>query len=256
MASGLDQFSLNGRLALVLGGSSGIGLALAKAFRAAGATALVAGRSQDKLAAAAEQLGGSAAGITYAADLREPREIDELASAVAARHGVPDILVNSQGTTVIKPALEISEDEYDTILDTNTKSVFFACKSFGAAMIARGSGSIINIASLAAHSGWANASAYSVSKWGVAGLTKSLAGEWGASGVRVNAISPGFVLTDLNRERMSEARKAEAVHRAAMGRMGEVEDLTGAALFLASDASRFVSGAVLNVDGGYLASGI
>jgi NAD(P)-dependent dehydrogenase (short-subunit alcohol dehydrogenase family) len=115
---------------------------------------------------------------------------------------------------------------------------------------------IINISSLSAHTGWANAAIYGASKWGVAGLTQSLAAEWGEAGLRVNAIAPGFFLTDLNRERMSEERKAEARRRSAMQRMGELPELVGAAIYLASDAARFVSGATLRVDGGYLSSGI
>jgi gluconate 5-dehydrogenase len=150
----------------------------------------------------------------------------------------------------------LSEAEYDAILDTNLKSVFFACTTFGRRMIDRGHGSIINITSLAAHSGWARAAAYGASKMGVAGITQSFAAEWGEMGVRVNAIAPGFFMTDLNRERMPEDRKAEARRRSAMKRMGELDELVGAAVFLASDAARFVSGATLRVDGGYLASGI
>ena len=130
------------------------------------------------------------------------------------------------------------------ILDTNLKSVFFACTEFGRRMLAQGCGAIINISTLAAHAGWADAAAYSASKWGVAGLTQSFAAEWGERGVRVNAIAPGFFLTDLNRERMPESRKAEARRRNAMKRMGELQELVGAAVFLASDAFRFVSGAM------------
>ena len=251
-----DMFELKDRLALVLGGSSGIGRELALAFKDRGAKVLVGGRDPEKLAAVADELGERPAAVTYAMDLRRVAALGDIADAVAETHGVPDILVNCQGTTAIKPALETTEEEYDRILDTNTKSVFFASTAFGRHMIARGSGAIINIASLAAHTGWANAAAYCVSKWGVVGMTQTFAAEWGGSGVRVNAIAPGFFLTDLNRERMSAERKAEASKRNAMKRMGELPELTGAAIFLASDASRFVTGATLRVDGGYLSSGI
>jgi NAD(P)-dependent dehydrogenase (short-subunit alcohol dehydrogenase family) len=165
-------------------------------------------------------------------------------------------MINCQGTIAIKPAFEMTEEEYDAILDTNLKSVFFACQAFGRHMVNAGGGVIINISSLSAHTGWANAAIYGASKWGVAGLTQSLAAEWGEAGLRVNAIAPGFFLTDLNRERMSEERKAEARRRSAMQRMGELPELVGAAIYLASDAARFVSGATLRVDGGYLSSGI
>lgn len=253
----MEEFALAGRTALVIGGSGGIGREIALGYRAAGATALIAGRDPDKLAAVESELGGAGkAPLAYAADVRSVAELGRLAERIEGDHGAVDILVNCQGTTAIKPALELSEAEYDTILDTNLKSVFFACTTFGGRMVERGQGAIVNITSLAAHTGWANAAAYSASKWGVAGITQSFAAEWGERGVRVNAIAPGFFLTELNREKMSDERKAEARKRNAMKRMGDLRELVGAAIFLASDAARFVSGSTLRVDGGYLSSGI
>jgi NAD(P)-dependent dehydrogenase (short-subunit alcohol dehydrogenase family) len=254
MAFELDAFSLKGRTALIIGGSGGIGLEIAKGFRAAGARVGVAGRRREKLDEAVAAIGEGA--FSHTVDARSPAALHELAKTVEAEQGPVGILVNCQGTTAIKPALDLSEEEYDAILDTNLKSVFFACTAFGARMIERGEGAIINITSLAAHTGWANAAAYCASKWGVAGITQSFAAEWGEKGVRVNAIAPGFFMTELNRERMPEERKAEARRRNAMKRMGELDELVGAAVYLASDASRFVSGATLRVDGGYLSSGI
>lgn len=250
------NFGLNGKTALVIGGSSGIGREIALAYRDAGATVLIAGRSQQKLDTVVAELGGDKAKTAYAVEARKIAQLEELRASIAEDHGGVDILVNCQGTTAIKPALELSEDEYDDILDTNLKSLFFACTIFGEDMMARGGGNIINIASLASHNGWSRAAAYSASKWGVVGITKSFAAEWGMNGLRVNAIAPGFFMTDLNREKMPEERKAEARRRAAMNRMGELRELTGAAIFLASEASGFVTGTVVNVDGGYLASGI
>lgn len=253
----MEAFALAGRTALVIGGSGGIGREIALGYRAAGATALIAGRDPDKLAAVESELGGAGkVPLAYAADVRSVAELGRLAERIEGDHGPVDILVNCQGTTAIKPALELSEAEYDTILDTNLKSVFFACTTFGGRMVERGQGAIVNITSLAAHTGWANAAAYSASKWGVAGITQSFAAEWGERGVRVNAIAPGFFLTELNREKMSDERKAEARKRNAMKRMGDLRELVGAAIFLASDAARFVSGSTLRVDGGYLSSGI
>lgn len=252
-----SSFSLVGRNAVVIGGAGAIGLAIAQAFHASGARVSLAGRSREKLERAAGELGeDDASAHSYQVDARSPEELKALAERIEADHGPVDILVNCQGTTAIKPALDLSEEEYDTILDTNLKSVFFACTAFGRRMVERRSGAIINITSLAAHTGWANAVAYSASKWGVAGVTQTLAAEWGEQGVRVNAIAPGFFLTELNRDRMSEGRKAEARSRNAMKRMGEVDEVAGAAVYLASDASGFVSGATLRVDGGYLSSGI
>lgn len=251
------SFSLAGRTAMIVGGAGGIGREIALGYRAAGATVLIAGRRRDRLEAVAAELAQDGAGpFAYPSDICESGAAAALAVAAEDAHGPVSILVNCQGTTAIKPALELSEAEYDAILDTNLKSVFFACTAFGARMLARGDGAIVNITSLAAHTGWANAAAYCASKWGVAGITQSFAAEWGEGGVRVNAIAPGFFMTELNRERMPEARKAEARRRAAMKRMGELPELVGAAIFLASDAARFVNGATLRVDGGYLASGI
>ncbi|HUE47206.1 MAG TPA: SDR family oxidoreductase [Aestuariivirgaceae bacterium] len=252
----MDQFALTGRTALVIGGTGGIGREIALGYRAAGAKVLVAGRNEEKLKAVSVALGEADQTLAYRADARSTESLARLAEAVEADHGAVAVLVNCQGTIAIKPALELSEAEYDAILDTNLKSVFFACTTFGRRMVDRGCGSIINITSLAAHSGWARAAAYGASKMGVAGITQSFAAEWGEKGVRVNAIAPGFFMTDLNRERMPEERMAEARRRSAMKRMGELDELVGAAVFLASDAARFVSGATLRVDGGYLASGI
>jgi len=250
------DFDLGGKTALVIGGSSGIGRALAMGFRQAGATVAIAGRTAQKLDEVIAELGPADKTCAYVADVRSRAALDTLAAEIITAHGQIDILVNCQGTTVIKPALEVTEEDYDTILDTNLKSVFFACTVFGAHMIRQGGGTIINIASLSAHNGWAQAAPYSASKWGVVGCTKTLAAEWGRDNVRVNAIAPGFFMTDLNRQRMSEDRKSEARNRTAMQRMGELHELVGAAIFLASPASGFVTGSVLNVDGGYLASGI
>jgi NAD(P)-dependent dehydrogenase (short-subunit alcohol dehydrogenase family) len=253
----MSNFALSGKTALVLGGSTGIGREIALGYREAGATVLIAARSRDKLDQTASELqSGEGQRIAYSADLRSTAALSQLCRDVAADHGTPHIVVNCQGTTEIKPALDLTEDEYDAILDTNLKSVFFACTAFGREMIARGDGAIINISSLAAHTGWARAAAYSASKWGVAGITQSFAAEWGESGVRVNAIAPGFFMTDLNRARMPEERKAEARRRSSMKRMGELHELVGAAIFLGSDAARFITGATLRVDGGYLSSGI
>jgi len=256
------NFGLEGKTALIIGGSSGIGREIALGYREAGATVLIAGRSQEKLDAVAAELGPQGdKTVAYAVEAREIDQLRTLRESVGRDHGGVDILVNCQGTTAIKPALELTESEYDAILDTNLKSLFFACTLFGEDMMARnddgkGGGNIINIASLASHNGWSRAAAYSASKWGVVGITKSFAAEWGMQGVRVNAIAPGFFMTDLNQAKMPEERKAEARRRAAMNRMGELHELVGAAVYLASSASGFVTGSVLNVDGGYLASGI
>lgn len=248
---------LQGKTALLIGGSGGIGLALATGLAQAGVGVTVAARSEAKVAEAAEALRRHDAGAAgLVADVNAEGGIDRLLGEVTEARSLPDILVNCQGTTVIRPTNEISEADYDLVMNTNLRSLFFCCTRFGEEMRARGSGSIINIASLAAHRGWPNATVYAMSKHGVLGLTRSLAAEWGRDGVRVNSISPGFFLTDLNRERMPEARKRAALARTPMDRFGEVEELVSAGLYLASDLSRFVTGTDVAVDGGYLASGI
>lgn len=251
------MYDLKGKTALLIGGSGGIGLAMAKGLAKAGATAIVAARTEAKVRQAEAELRGideNALGLV--ADVSDIAEIDRLLRETTEARGLPDILITCQGTTVIAPTSGISEEDYDRVMNTNLKSVFFCCQKFGEAMRERGSGSIINIASLSAHRGWPNAAVYSMTKHGILGLTRTLGAEWGESGVRVNSISPGFFLTDLNRERMAEERKRSALARTPMAKFGEVGQLVGAALYLASDMSEFVTGTDIAVDGGYLASGI
>lgn len=253
----MSDFDLLGSRALVIGGSSGIGEAIAAALGRAGARVAIMARRIDRVEEAVQRLrdsGIEADGI--AADATELNSLPALAEKIEREGGPIDVLVNSQGTTIIKPALEFTEADYDAILDVNLKSVFFCSLAFGRLMIGRGHGSIINIASLAGHRGWPRATPYSLSKHGVVGLTKSLAGEWAPHGVRVNAISPGFVMTDLNRDKMPPERKERALSRTPLGRFGEVEDVAGAAVYLAAPASEWVTGSFLTVDGGYLGVGI
>lgn len=249
--------SLSGLTALVIGGSSGIGEAAAHGFAGAGARVAIAARRPEKLDAALERLAAASPGAKgYAADVTREEDLATLVERVHADHGRIDILMNCQGTTNIKPALDFTAAEYEHVLSTNLTSVFLACTAFGRRMVEQESGAIINIASLAAHRGWPNSSPYAISKHGVVGLTTSLAAEWAPHGVRVNAISPGFFMTELNRARMPQARKEAALFRTPAGRFGELKELVGAAIYLASPAASFVTGTVLNVDGGYLASGI
>jgi len=248
---------LQGKTALVVGGSSGIGHAIALGFQASGARVAVAARTPAKVEQAARRLQAadpSARG--YVVDASQPEEIDRLVASVLNDVAQVDILVACQGTTILKAAEDLTPAEYDEVMHTNLRSVFFTCTRFGRHMLERRTGSIITIASLAAHRGWPLASVYAASKHGVAGLTKTLAAEWADRGVRVNAISPGFFMTDLNQSKMSSRRKESALLRTPMGRFGQLEELVGAAVYLASPAAGFVTGTVLNVDGGYLASGI
>ena len=251
------SLSLAGLKALVIGGSSGIGEAAAQGFAEAGAQVAIAARRRDKLDAALSRLSERTDGAkAYMADVTSEGDLRDLADRVLSDFGQIDVLMNCQGTTILKPAIDFSSAEFAHVIATNLSSVFSCCTTFGRAMIAQESGAIINIASLAAHRGWANSCPYAVSKHGVVGLTKTLAAEWAVHGVRVNAISPGFFMTELNRDKMPEARKEAALMRTPAGRFGDVRELVGAAVYLASPAASFVTGTILNVDGGYLASGI
>jgi NAD(P)-dependent dehydrogenase (short-subunit alcohol dehydrogenase family) len=192
----------------------------------------------------------------YAEDVTDLARLKAVIDEVAATHGKLDVLVNSQGVTLIQPSEEFTPEQYDLVVDTNLRSVFFACLEAGRHMLARGEGSIINIGSIASLIGLQKSAPYTVSKHGVLGLTRTLGAEWATRGVRVNAIAPGFFLTDLNRDKMAPERKAMAVRRTPMGRFGELGELVGAAVFLASPAASYVTGEIIRVDGGYLAGGM
>ena len=250
------QQVLSDTTALIIGGAGGIGRALAGGLAAAGAAVAIAGRNEQALeraVAALRDRGADASG--HRCDATRLDELDPLFAAAAERHGRVHLLINCQGTIAIGPTAAMTEDDYDRIMDTNLKSVFFACLAAHRHFAGRG-GAIINIASLSSHRGWPRGALYAISKHGVLGLTRTLAAEWAPDGIRVNSISPGFFMTDLNRARMGEDRKTAALARTPAGRFGEVDELAGAAVYLASDQSRFVTGADLAVDGGYLASGI
>jgi NAD(P)-dependent dehydrogenase (short-subunit alcohol dehydrogenase family) len=251
-----EAFSLGGKVALVIGGTSGIGRAIAGGFLESGARVVVAGRTPAKLARAVEELKTIGDAHGSGADVRDLDALRGLVAATIAQHGRIDILVNAQGITTLKPAEEFTAGDWDEIMFTNLRSVFFACTEAGRHMLSRGQGAIINIASLASYRGWRGSALYAISKAGVVNLTETLAAEWAGRGVRVNAIAPGFVLTDMNRDKMSAERKERAVTRTPMGRFGETGDMAGAALYLASDAASFVTGETIRVDGGFLAAGL
>ena len=250
------SFDLKGRHAVVIGGGSGIGKAIAECLGQAGARLTLAGRRRDVLDQAAKGLAGSS--IAAHVEAVDATDMDQLkALAERAEQTAPvDILVNAQGIMTLKAADEFTPQDYDRIMNTNVKSVYFASLEFGKQMLERGRGSIINIASLASFRGFPRNAIYCISKHGVLALTETLAAEWAARGVRVNAIAPGFFLTDLNREVMSEERRGRALGRTPMARFGETFELGGAAVYLASPAASYVTGATIPVDGGFLASGM
>lgn len=244
---------LAGQTALVIGGSSGLGYHIAAGFAREGAEVTIAARTVSKVeeaTAALKAINPASKGVSV--DVANRAEFE----AFLADCGTPDQLVCAQGIQRLRPAEEFTSELYDEIMEVNMRSVFFSCTVIGKRMLERGSGSIINIASMAAHLGFTRAAVYTASKHGVAGVTKTLAAEWGVRGVRVNAISPGYFMTPLAESNMSPLRKQQALDRTPMDRFGKLEEICSAALFLASPASTFINGTIVNVDGGYLHAGI
>jgi NAD(P)-dependent dehydrogenase (short-subunit alcohol dehydrogenase family) len=252
------KMDLSRRTAVVIGGTSGIGRAIALGLAEAGADVVCSSRGTELVEQAAAEI--AAAGrqtITVTCDVSDRASIDRLLEECVKEFGKVDILVNSAGRTKREPSLEVDEETWNAILETNLTGTLRSCQIFGRHMIANGYGRIINIASLSTFVSLFEVAAYSASKAAVASLTKSLAIEWARHGVNVNAIAPGVFRTALNQKLLDETpRGQEFLMRTPMGRFGNVDELAGAAVFLASDAASFVTGEVLVVDGGFLASGV
>lgn len=253
MTSGiLSLFSLEGRVALVTGASSGIGRAIAQALAQAGARVVLVARREAELGAARAAIvaeGGHAEALPC--DLLSREAIDACADAAPRFFGAPDIVVNSAGINIRKPMLEITRDDWDRTMRLNLDAPFFLSQRLAPAMIARGYGRIVNIASLQSVRAFANSGAYGASKGGVAQLTRAQAEAWSAKGVTANAIVPGFFATPLTAPVASDPVKWQAnAARTFIGRNGELPDLAGTAIYLASRASDYVTGQMLFVDGG------
>src|SRR5688572_8676344 len=249
---------LKGKVAVVIGGTSGIGRAIARGLAQAGADVIPTSRRAEQVGVTADEieaLGRRTLRVTSDVSDRSSLEC-ALEEAVKAFDKV-DILVNSAGRTKRTPTVDVSDDEWNGILDTNLTGTLRACQIFGRHMLERKYGRIINIASLSTFVALYEVAAYSASKAAVASLTKSLAVEWAPHGVCVNAIAPGVFRTALNQKLLDETERGrEFLLRTPMKRFGNVEELAGAAIFLASDAASFVTGEILTVDGGFLASGV
>jgi len=248
-----NPFDLSGRVALVTGANAGIGQAIALALAAAGADVALAGRSAAvETAGQIRALGRRTAIIE--ADLATAEPVQATVDSTLAQLGGLDILVNNAGIIRRADAVEFSEADWDAVIDTNVKSLFFLCQAAGRHMIAQGRGKIVNIASMLSFQGGIRVPSYTASKSAVAGLTKALANEWAGKGVNVNAIAPGYIATaNTAALQADEARNRQIMERIPAGRWGAPADIGGAAVFLASPASDYVHGHILAVDGGWLA---
>lgn len=255
---GMVTLDLKGRTAVVVGGTSGIGRTLALGLAEAGADVVVTGRREalvDSVAAEIEAAGRRT--LREAADVGDRASLERLRDRTIAELGKVDILVNCAGRTKRVPTLEMSEADWHAIIETNLTGTLRACQVFAPHMLERGYGRIVNIASLSSFVGLFEVAAYAASKAGVAALTKSMAVEWAPRGVTVNAIAPGVFRTELNSALLDGTERGrEFLTRTPMKRFGKVEELAGAAVYLASEAASFVTGEVLVVDGGFLASGV
>ena len=246
-------FDLAGRVALVTGANQGIGQGIALALAEAGADVALAGRSAaDETAARIEAIGRRA--LRIEADFATIAPVGEAVERTIAGLGGLDILVNNAGIIRRADAVDFTEQDWDSVIDTNLKSLFFLCQAAGRHMIAKGRGKIVNIPSMLSFQGGIRVPSYTASKSGVAGLTRLLANEWAAKGVNVNAIAPGYIATaNTAALQADESRNRQIMERIPAGRWGAPSDLAGAAVFLASAASDYVNGHILAVDGGWLA---
>jgi len=241
---------LDGKTVLVTGGASGLGFAIAGAFAGQGSRVLIVGRNEERLKAAQQRLGENASYIAF--DLTNIDRLAELASAAVDVMGEIDVLVNNAGVHLKKDALAVSNQEYQQVVLTNQTAVFALTREVGKSMVARRTGNIIMLSSMASQYGIPKVMGYTAAKAAVEGMTRALAVEWSPFGVRVNCLAPGFIKTAMSGKALDDdpARKERVLARTPMGRLGEPLDVANAALFLASTQSKYVTGVVLPVDGG------
>ena len=248
-----NPFDLTGKVAIVTGANTGIGQAIALALAAAGADIAAVGRTPaEDTVAKARVLGRNAEIVS--ADLSTIEPVQRIIDETLEKLGGLDILINNAGIIRRADSVDFTEEDWDAVIDTNLKSVFFLCQAAGRHMIGQGHGKIINIASMLTFQGGIRVPSYTASKSGIGGLTKLLANEWAGKGVNVNAIAPGYIATNNTTAlQADEARNRSILDRIPAGRWGDASDLGGAAVFLASSAADYVQGHILAVDGGWLA---
>ncbi|MDG2532106.1 2-dehydro-3-deoxy-D-gluconate 5-dehydrogenase KduD [Sphingomonas sp. HITSZ_GF] len=248
-----NPFDLSGKVAVVTGANTGIGQGIALALAAAGADIAAVGRTPAKETVAKARALGRKAEI-ISADLSSIEPVDRVVGEAVEKLGGLDILVNNAGIIRRADSLDFTEEDWDAVIDTNLKSVFFLCQAAAKHMVTRGKGKIINIASMLTFQGGIRVPSYTASKSGIGGLTKLMANEWAAKGINVNAIAPGYIATNNTAAlQADEARNRSIMERIPAGRWGDPADMGGAAVFLASSASDYVQGHILAVDGGWLA---
>ena len=253
-----NLFDLSGRVAVVMGGTSGIGRAIAIGLAERGADVIASGRREDKVNEVADEIEKlRRKSVRQTVDAGSRESIDALRDRVLSQFGRVDILVNSAGQIFRKPTVQISEAEWNTLLDVNLTGTLRTCQSFYEPLAASGRGRVVNIASLNSFVSFLEVTAYAASKAGVLGLTRSLAVEWAPKGILVNAIAPGVFRTELNSGLLDGTERGrELLMRTPMKRFGQISELLGAAIFLSSDGASFVTGQCIAVDGGFLASGV
>lgn len=249
----VDLFSLDGKVAAITGATRGIGRAMAIALAEAGSDIALLQRSKEFLGVKEEIERLERKCFIVNCDLENASEVSEAISSVVAYFGKLDILVNNAGIQRRSPAVDFAEEDWDAVMNVNLKTVWLLCQQAGRQMLKQGSGKIINMASLLSYQGGITVPAYAAAKGGVAQLTKALSNEWAAKGVNVNGIVPGYIATDMNEALINdETRSRQIIERIPAGRWGEVDDFKGAVVFLASDASAYIHGHLLAVDGGWL----
>lgn len=251
----MDFHHLKSKKILITGGNKGIGKEIALTFARLGSIVIITGRDQETLLETENELKeyhSESYGIVM--DMRSVKDIEEKSTFILEKSGSIDVLVNNAGINIAKPAIEVTEEDWDCVLETNLKGLFFLSKEIGKAMIAQKQGKIINIASQMAFVGYFDRASYCSSKGGVVQLTKALAVEWAEHGIRVNAIAPTFIETELTSKMFeNESFKQDVLSRIPLGSLSKTSDVTGATVFLASDFSNFITGETIKVDGGWTA---